>query len=70
MLPCKTEILMFCGDETLECHTSILQSEGHPKKLEEAEWSDDGRLLHIGGMNRDLVVALLEDELAENLGPC
>ena len=56
--------------EALEGHASILQPEGHAQKFEEAKWCDDSRLLHVRGVDRYLVVALLQVELAEDGGPC
>ena len=55
--------------EALKSHSSILQPEWHPKEFKETKRSDDGRLLYIRGVDRNLVVALLEVELAEDSGP-
>jgi hypothetical protein len=35
----------------------IAQAEGHEEELEEAEWSGNGRLLYIVGLDGDLVVS-------------
>ena len=50
-------------------HPRILEAEGHPHEFKEAEGGDDGRLLDVGGVNRDLVVALLQIQLAEHRCP-
>ena len=55
--------------EALERHASILQPKWHPQELEKAKWSDEGHLLHVRGVDQDLVVALLQVELAEDGRP-
>jgi hypothetical protein len=42
--------------ERLKCLRCVAQANGHERKFEEAKKSDDGGLLVIAGMDRNLVV--------------
>ena len=56
--------------EALESHSSVLQAEWQPDKLDQSAGCDDGGLLDVGGVDRYLVVALLQVELAEDSCTC
>ena len=46
----------------------VLQAEGHPDELKEAEGRYDRRLLHVFGRHRDLVVSPNQVQDGEKLG--
>ena len=51
--------------QALEGLGSILQTKGHPQKLKEPKWSNDGSLGDVFGHHRDLVVASHQVHLGE-----
>jgi hypothetical protein len=55
--------------EALERLGGVSQAEGHEGELKKAEWSGDGGLLHIVGMDGDLVVRSHQLDLGEDGTP-
>ena len=52
--------------EPLEGLSTILHAERHPQILEQAKRGDDGRLLDVLGIHRNLMVSPLEIQHGEN----
>jgi hypothetical protein len=49
----------------MECLGGVAQAEAQEEELEYAEWSGNGGLLYIVGMDRDLIVSSRQFDLGE-----
>ena len=60
------QVPQYLVHKTLECHSCIFKTKWHPHILKQAKRRDDGRLRDVSWQDRDLMIPLLEVQLAKH----